>query len=842
MSDKKSVAPGKSYTQNTRKPQGGHRREEVLPEQACAPYNFVPLSNRVVFPDLDNNDQGELLAYNRRVSHDLPFRDGISGHLDIEIRAASPLFIRDSQQRDQFFRLPGDIRAIPGTSLRGMLRSVVEIASFGKMGYVNDHTYGVRDLHNRDLYGQHMSEIIDGPGGQKQPVPLVNAGWLSQSTDSFYDSEGGDGSPVWKIEPCHFARVEYGLIEAWADKQGISNYEPGRKQSAPDKYRRWRDDQREVAALVRVERQDNSSVKGRPPCVGKFGKVTELLPVGSTPPQGKTLEQGTLIFTGQPSEFRQEMLLNKRPGAGNPKHHDFFFYGSTGDTIKVPWSVRKAFEFVHSDTGEQHRLELAPNEEWGFWKKRLEKGERIPIFFLREPDTKARGWKLRAMGLAMMFRLAYAHSTHDTVEHTQPEAFVERPDIPELIFGRVEHQSHQGKFSYRGRVSIETAVELGKANTLAPITTVLGGPKASYYPNYIEQAAHYGSLPDQKDNKYYSYMDPKPKSRVRGWKRYVQRKRVMSAPPLPRGKDGNVNTSVGTTFTPLSAGARFTTRIHVHNLRPFELGALLWALDFGGRNACFHGLGMAKSLGYGKVLLSVHSHHLLDVRRNKLSELATIRADYEAHMEQHIPGWAQSPQIQELIALATEVSEERSEDLRHMQISHPAYRNEFQAVKKAGLALLSHSQDTREAQSSRDFMQTERKSLRDREQAADAQYARELALRTWQKEQEKQTSTESTAPSSRHLPASSVPAQTSQPTKVVDPQQQEWQRILEEVRVEFAALDKQDRLTRAMQWISEDKQTPLDQARRSVLNETWKDVNKNWRQKNPEIARWMKEE
>ena len=49
-----------------------------------------------------------------------------------------------------------------------MLRSVVEIASYGKMERMNDRYYGVRDLRNRDLYGKHMADI----GGKPYPIGL----------------------------------------------------------------------------------------------------------------------------------------------------------------------------------------------------------------------------------------------------------------------------------------------------------------------------------------------------------------------------------------------------------------------------------------------------------------------------------------------------------------------------------------------------------------------------------------------------------------------------------------------------------------------------------------------
>lgn len=57
-------------------------------------------------------------------------------------------------------------------------------------------------------------------------------------------------------------------------------------------------------------------------------------------------------------------------------------------------------------------------------------------------------------------------------------------------------------------------------------------------------------------------------------------------------------------FIALKAGASFKTIIYIHNLRPYELGALLAALTFCNHKECYHSLGYAKPFGYGKMKLT----------------------------------------------------------------------------------------------------------------------------------------------------------------------------------------------------------------------------------------------
>ena len=633
------------------------------PDKIRAPYNFVPLATR---PLLVEDEQAAL------VSHDVPLKDAICGVLDLQIIAETPIFVRGADDGQRFFRLPHGLKGIPGTSIRGMLRTVVEVATFSKLVHVNEHRFGVRDLNNPDVYRKYMAKA-----DRKGLHPLVSAGWLSIEQGQYYDE---DGSPRWQIRPCNFAKVEYAKLEAHAAALGVQGYRPGDRQSSVNKYRVW--GQAPLTAHCRVLIRDRHGENGR---VGDYGVVHELL-AGA---EDKT-EEGRLVFTGQPNQYRPG--AQKRRGSGNPKHHDFFFYGSQGQALEVPHECRRDFSFVHSNAGEQHRLDDDPNEEWKYWLQRLRNGKEVPVFFLmeeREPQ------KLRAFGLAMMFRLAYRFSPKELFLRGQDlkEKGPWPADMAELIFGHVPPpQKHlregaRAPEALAGRVSIEAAVEAGGAKEGEPVKIVLGAPKASYYPSYVRQDRFSAGSAGQR---YKTYMDAD--ARPRGWKFYQQRHKLAFPPPP-------VSDRVATTFTPLKAGATFKTRIHVHNLRPAELGALLWALDFGGREECRHGLGLAKPFGYGGVKLKVIRADLRGTRSTgkqqgglpayaPVEDLEALRQHFVEHMEDSLGGvWYCSEQIQDLLALARPVPEGQDERLRHMEISHDVYGNEFAGAKSMNLAL-----------------------------------------------------------------------------------------------------------------------------------------------------------
>lgn len=653
-------------------------------EKIVAPYNFVPVSEHVF---VDGSP----------VSHDVPYRDGITARITYKVIADTPLMVRGAATsvngkptRVSFFRTPDNAVAIPGSSIRGLLRNVIEIASFGRLSRVNDHTYGVRDLQNRDVYGQYMAEIRQVPdprghGTKPEPVPLVSAGWLRRLDDGERAAlreaasvgrerpieEDDPDDVVAEITPCHFYKIEYGRLMKLAQERGVRNFSPGDRQSSVRKYETWGAASRDVDVEVRVFRPIQQRSAAGVPFLGEAGVVVDKGAVRS----------GRLVFTGQPSPWRPDAA--KRKGAGSAKHHDFVFAPATAaDPVAVPRLLvtRKqfeVFEFVHAGRGQQNRLQSDPNEEWGFWKEAYKAGEKVPVFVLPERDGS-----LRAFGLAMMFRLAYRHGVKDAVLRAQPE--VGGLDLAERIFGTVPPGAKEGDGgALRGRVSIGLATAQGKARELPPVTAVLGAPKASYYPNYVEQSDDPYQPGAQPSGAYRTFMDDE--ARVRGWKRYRPHAKANARPELP----SKAKPSVMTEFAPVAEGTVFEGEMRVHNLRRDELGALVWAARFGGDKGAKHTLGMARSLGYGSVRVELSVLDPLRTNDDRETTLDECQGLFEKRMEEEasaykVPGgWRGSLQVTQLLACAQPFAA-GSEEARHMRIEP---FNEFAEAKRSRLAL-----------------------------------------------------------------------------------------------------------------------------------------------------------
>lgn len=114
--------------------------------KAHAPYNFIPLNEKVakfsapcVLDDKKQNSFNTL--------------KGISGEINLTITTKTPFFIGDSEKENDkkykdFFKVDGKPK-IPGSSLRGMVRNLVEIVSYGKFETYNNDKFYYRDVAGR---------------------------------------------------------------------------------------------------------------------------------------------------------------------------------------------------------------------------------------------------------------------------------------------------------------------------------------------------------------------------------------------------------------------------------------------------------------------------------------------------------------------------------------------------------------------------------------------------------------------------------------------------------------------------------------------------------------------
>ncbi|MGB3974904.1 MAG: TIGR03986 family CRISPR-associated RAMP protein [bacterium] len=604
---------------------GGFHHAEPLESAIPSPYNFVPLAYMVSVDD----------AWTEKVSHDIPFSNGISGVLTLKLKAESPIYIRnggahpedpetklnDSDYLDFFRVYPNGPYGIPGSSIKGMIRNVVEIASFSKMALVDNYKYSIRDLNNQKHY---TSKLTDSDSGAYKP--RAKAGWLEDR-----------GNGEWVLYPCEFGRVEQDELARYFG----NGFTPWKRQNAIDKYKQWLR-HKNLTVHCRI----NSETVHRKHSVPlSYCEVDQL---------GKGPNQGVIVMTGQTAEWSPD-----RPGSNRKKKHmEFVFFNTSPNALPIKQKLKDEFIFVHSEPSGE------PNKEWKYWKNKMQKGERVPIFYLgnsNDPDS---------MGLAMMYRLAYSYSVIDAIpqEHHNTEAL----DFAQCLFGRVEDKTALRSRVWFRPMIIDTSTKSG--NT---VKTILNNPKPTYYPNYMEQNTdNSGKIKGD----YQTFMDNGCK--IKGWKRYPTR--LQAPEPIKPAQDQE---RVSTAFRPLPEGTSFTGHMTIHNLRPEELGALVWAIRLGDRAGARHSLGMAKPYGYGQITLSIENTELQsnDGQKVNLEECVTA---FEQKMNSYCPGtnWKDTPQIQALLEMA-DPNAHRPHELKYPILDMKKSNNQFVGYIKQKLAL-----------------------------------------------------------------------------------------------------------------------------------------------------------
>lgn len=616
-----------------------------------APYNFAPIADQVVFPEWGN-----------QVSHDIPFSDGLCGEIAFTVTAKSELLVGGEQtpgtkQRPgevHFFQTPGEKTsyAIPGSSLRGMLRNVAEIATFSRMNAIDNKRYGLRDITGPAVSASYAERVRN----------RVKFGFLQLDQT---------GKPT--LTPCKMARLDHRSLEnQWSvaeNNKPIFSKRKHKKVSA--KYAEWQKlcQRNQISDPLQISFE---IVEGK----------TEAQAVNI----GKGKLSGFPVFTGQISDYKDD-----KPGRKNKaKHKDFVFYDSNEQArfaldSKDP-NAWCDFLFIHGDEDGK------PEMSWpDYWRDQFWAGQPMPVFYI---ETGSR----ISLGLAFMPKLAGDFSTHDLLEHSSEDHVSNNQlDFATILFGQVGDKPEQ---ALKGRISVEPAILNNDAEPVSnPEATILNGAKPSYFPNYLYQALDQ-SGERLKGKQYATYVysaKNNPAPELRGWKRYPVRPNNEIEIQKLVGKQ-NDNNKVKTKLHALKPGAIFKGRVVFHNLRPPELGALLWSMQFEGNR---HSLGMGKSFGYGQVEITLDDED--NNLRCNMKGLEPKTSDaYIATFEQYMSEtletpWRETPSVKALVAMSKlECRSQFSGDLKHMEMG----KNEFVEVKQTRsggpYALASYVEDKRQ--------------------------------------------------------------------------------------------------------------------------------------------------
>lgn len=605
-----------------------------------APFRFARINRWIHEP-----------AWGPLVSHDVPFADGLSGRVTLRITAKTPLLAggrrRPATETHEGavwpFRLPDGRWALPPSTLQGMTRAILEVAAFGRLGpWVEDRRFGIRDLADTITARKHYRDHLHG----------TRAGWLVMR----------DGQPC--IIECEMARLSHDELKK---RTGVQFSQ--KSASLEEKYRgvdKW------------------ASSKG--------GELRFAIKPGKVHAQASPAAHGTtgsVVITGHAPKKKREFVFHNPDLRG----------ASCSSTVsaEVPEPVWRTFEYLHCDSNRQ-----PTHPAWAYWEPRFRNGNPVPVFWWPEPCNPKR---VATFGMAFAFKAGFPLSTHDLLRNSHPDHLKDPAeaalDLPHLIFG-VAAEADKGRgLKRRAWFGLGRSIDTRMLSFKKP--AILSSPKPKYLGFYVRQrSAEDDRIPQGKGGEpmaAYASLDPSTT-------KVVARDRTAALDNLARpelagvklwpgsaDRDGGVRIpdppqvtgaqppgpKVKTKLHAVPAETVFEAPLTFHNLRPVELGALLWALSFGDAKAfgahdngarLRHRLGMGKPFGLGEVEIEIAG---LTVDEATTPEPMDLLDAFTDHMERAYPKpgvWAKSPQVRAILKAANP-HENRGAELAYMNVTGP---------------------------------------------------------------------------------------------------------------------------------------------------------------------------
>jgi CRISPR-associated protein (TIGR03986 family) len=549
---------------------------------ALAPYNFVPLPDKIVraeevvpeerVPAITKPD-GTTQEFPYLMRQDVYHPDRCTGQITCKLTTASPLYVRCGLTLDQFEQgleakeladffhlLDRSHPVIPGSSLRGMLRALVEIAAYGKMEKVTD-----RPRYFYRAVAAKMDDPLATP--YRAQLRNVRAGYMVRR------------GREWFIRP--------------ARAIGNEPYLKAREQDIPP-----------ALGLVRLNDPSYhlqtlpvsfSTKKLRPSPRNPQGRLVIDL-IGAP---GTHSEEGWLVTSGNMLETGTSWQRSPR------KNHAVIGEAGSGELKIADAAVDDYRQGLSDFQIEQLGADGVLQDGRPVFYCEPPRGEREVVYFGHSPNFR------------LPFRFAGSQRAATPLDFVPAQLRDDMQiDLAEAIFGFVRRTKQAQNQAVAGRVFVgDATLDAGQEAIWysdEPITPrILATPKPTTFQHYLVQSSverpalkHYASRPGDE-------------TVVRGHKLYWH-KGDQPDIGLPEAQQ-QIKDTQKTQILPVRAGVHFTFDVRFENLNRVELGALLWVLRLAADDDYRLKLGMGKPLGMGAV--KIESSVALGNRADRYKDL-----------------------------------------------------------------------------------------------------------------------------------------------------------------------------------------------------------------------------
>lgn len=400
-----------------RSPRNGIATQQHLNHSgATAPYNFVQLNNQVI-PGVQPPPGNQY------------HQDRNSGYISYNLENLTPLFIgsgTDKPEKDKcktFFK-PGNQYKVPGSSVRGMIRTLVEIMSWGKFEFCDTkRKLYFRAVGDGSSLGILYRELMLDEGDYC--YPKIKAGVLrKRNANEYY------------INPSpNFYRINFKLENRTIDGTNLAlkEFDFKRIYFIP------------VLPANHTHRRYKPRTGKMEPFQLKYAKVTEI--------------------SEEPKEGYQEGYLISSGNFSTKKHMHWIIDLPSEEQIPIDDQIIQ-----------DYRNDISRDEHSDLFRKLSKEPNGVPCFYLTDDDGK-----IISFGFTGMFRLAY---TQAIGSHIIPQQLkdMKEIDIATSIFG-----TSSSFDTFASRVFFEEALLCNEAEFENQWTMVLSSPKPTCFPHYLCQ-------------------------------------------------------------------------------------------------------------------------------------------------------------------------------------------------------------------------------------------------------------------------------------------------------------------------------------------------------------------
>ncbi|MEG4420446.1 TIGR03986 family CRISPR-associated RAMP protein [Microcoleus sp. LAD1_D5] len=612
-----------------------HLRQIPENRQAIAPYNFIELPDRVVEVTEDYLPNSNCYEPKRH-----------TGKIYCTLTTSSPLYIRcgltteefkqETEAKDlpDFFYTNPTAKVqkpvIPGSSLRGMLRTLVEIISFSKIERVSDRQHfffrAVATTENDDSLAQAYKQHINPQN--------VKAGYLKKEGDRWFVC------PAKSLKGVTFALVKEEDLSTADFPRLISMDELGY-----------------LPQYIPVRFRDINK-----------NKTNRFFAEDVSPPHTHPMNNGMLVTSGNMKQSDDSSKKTTR------RNHCIVFQQSPSlkrleiDPIAIQHYCDALTDFQKLNPFDSNLGVLQDSR---------------PIFYCQPQNGKI----VTLFGQSPNFRIPYspkndgkAASAVDFIPDGLGKS--DKIDLADAIFGFIKDKQPGEKpaKTRSGRVFISDGIcdnatsdiWLSK-NTITP--KILASPKPTTFQHYLVQSSH-----AKNALKHYA-SKPEEDTALRGHKLYWHQ---GSSPAIQHDNPDDVSDTQKTQIQPIKPGVDFQFTIYFENLTDVELGALLWVLDIAKNEKYRLSLGMGKPLGMGAVKIesklylskrNIRYSGLFDGLKWALGEDFEENPDYQRDFENYVQvnirqtgNFRDIERIQMLLAMLSWQDSPSANKTRYMEI------------------------------------------------------------------------------------------------------------------------------------------------------------------------------